>query len=125
VQRLIDGVIDYLPNPSEVPESGHHPKDEEEKLTRPHDDTAPFSALVFKVVNDTHGDLTYMRIYSGKLEKGSRVLNPGNGKREIASAASSRCTPRTARPSTRSAPATSSPSSASRTRSRATRSATR
>ncbi|MEO0513358.1 MAG: elongation factor G [Planctomycetota bacterium] len=83
VQRLIDGVIDYLPSPGEVPEvQGENPRDAEEKLTRPHDDTAPFSALVFKVVNDTHGDLTYMRVYSGTLQKGSRVLNPGNGKRE-------------------------------------------
>jgi elongation factor G len=44
VQRLIDGVIDYLPNPQEVPEvQGTDPKDEDVKLTRPHDDTAPFS----------------------------------------------------------------------------------
>jgi len=86
VQRLIDGVIDYLPNPQEVPPmKGSDPKDEANKLTRPHNDDAPFSALVFKVVNDTHGDLTYMRIYSGKLVKGTRTLNPVNGKREIAS----------------------------------------
>lgn len=86
VQRLLDGVIDYLPNPQEVPEvQGVHPKDPDEKLTRPHDDSAPFSALVFKVVSDTHGDLTYARVYSGTLPKGSRVLNPVNGKREIAS----------------------------------------
>ncbi|MHA7813076.1 MAG: elongation factor G [Phycisphaerales bacterium] len=86
VQRLIDAVIDFLPNPQEVPEvQGTDPKDKEVKLSRPHDDTAPFSGLVFKVVSDTHGDLTYVRVYSGKLEKGTRVLNPGNGKREIAS----------------------------------------
>ncbi|MEO1717768.1 MAG: elongation factor G [Planctomycetota bacterium] len=83
VQRLIDGVIDFLPSPSEVPDvQGENPRDAEEKLTRPHSDDAGFSALVFKVVNDAHGDLTYMRIYSGKLTKGSRVLNPGNGKKE-------------------------------------------
>jgi elongation factor G len=86
VQRLLDGVIDYLPNPTEVPEvQGVDPKDVEKKLTRPHDATAPLSALVFKVVADSHGDLTYTRIYSGTLEKGSRVLNPGNGKKEIVS----------------------------------------
>ncbi|MEO1007438.1 MAG: elongation factor G [Planctomycetota bacterium] len=86
VQRLLDGVIDYLPNPTEVPEvQGVNPKDPDEKLSRPHDAKAPFSALVFKVVADSHGDLTYTRIYSGTLEKGSRVLNPGNGKREIIS----------------------------------------
>ena len=86
VQRLLDGVIDYLPAPVEVPEvQGTDPRDPETKLTRPHTTDAPLSALVFKVVPDQHGDLTYVRIYSGKLEKGTRVLNPGNGKREIAS----------------------------------------
>ena len=83
VQRLLDGIIDYLPNPTEVPEiRGTNPKNKEESLTRPHDANAPFSALVFKVVSDTHGDLTYARIYSGTLPRGSRVLNPGNGKKE-------------------------------------------
>ncbi len=86
VQRLLDGVVDYLPAPIEVPEvQGTDPRDPEIKLTRPHTTDAPLSALVFKVVPDQHGDLTYVRIYSGKLEKGTRVLNPGNGKREIAS----------------------------------------
>jgi elongation factor G len=86
VQRLIDAVIDYLPAPTEVEEvQGVDPKDPETKLSRAHDVNAPFAALVFKVVSDTHGDLTYMRIYSGSLEKGTRVLNPGNNKREIAS----------------------------------------
>ena len=86
VQRLLDGVIDYLPNPTEVPEvEGTDPKDAETKLTRPHDKDAPFSGLVFKVVNDQHGDLTYTRIYSGTLPKGSRMLNPVNGKKEVIS----------------------------------------
>jgi len=83
VQRLLDGVIDYLPNPQEVPVvEGTNPRDPEEKLSRPHDPTAPFSALVFKVVSDTHGDLTYARIYSGTLKKGTRLLNPGSNKKE-------------------------------------------
>ena len=86
VQRLIDGVIEFLPDPTQVPEvRGLNPKDPDEKITRPHDIAAPFSALVFKVVSDAHGDLTYARIYSGRLDKGNRVLNPVNGKREIAS----------------------------------------
>jgi elongation factor G len=86
VQRLLDGVIDYLPNPTEVPEiQGTDPRDKNAHLTRPNDPNAPFSALVFKVVSDQHGDLTYARIYSGRIEKGSRCLNPGNGKREIVS----------------------------------------
>ncbi|MEM6552715.1 MAG: elongation factor G [Planctomycetota bacterium] len=86
VQKLLDGVIDYLPDPTEVPETeGTDPKDAEKRLTRPHDENAPLSALVFKIVNDAHGDLTYVRVYSGKLEKGTRVLNSNNGKKEIVS----------------------------------------
>jgi len=86
VQRLLDGVIDYLPCPTEVPDvQGTDVKDKDKELTRPHDSDAPFAALVFKVVSDVHGDLTYIRIYSGTLEKGSRVLNSCNGKREIIS----------------------------------------
>jgi elongation factor G len=86
VQKLLDAVIDYLPTPTEKSEvQGVDPLDKTKTLTRPHDDSAPFSALVFKVVNDIHGDLTYMRIYSGKLEKGMRVINPGNNKKELAS----------------------------------------
>ena len=83
VQRILDSVIQYLPNPTECPDvEGVDPKDPSVKLSRPHTDTAPFSALVFKVVADVAGTLTYIRVYSGKLEKGMRVLNPGNGKRE-------------------------------------------
>src|SRR5262249_46355863 len=83
VQLLLDGVIDSLPTPPEVPPlEGIDPDDKTKHLTRPHSEDAPFSALVFKVVSDSHGDLTYIRIYSGKLDKGSRVLNPGNGKKE-------------------------------------------
>ena len=86
VQRLIDAVIEFLPNPQEVPEvQGTDPRDKTVELKRPHNDDAPFSGLVFKVVSDTHGDLTYVRVYSGKLVKGTRTLNPGNNKREIAS----------------------------------------
>ena len=83
VQRLIDAVIHFLPNPTEVPAiSGTDPRDPDIKLERPPTEDAPFAALVFKVVNDTHGDLTYCRVYSGNLPKGSRILNPGNNKKE-------------------------------------------
>jgi len=86
VQRMIDAVIDYLPNPTEVPEvQGTGVRDKTKKITRPSDPDAPFAALVFKVVSDSHGDLTYTRVYSGSLEKGSRALNSNNGKREIIS----------------------------------------
>jgi elongation factor G len=83
IQLLLNAVIEYLPNPTEVPPvEGVDPRDKHKKLTRPHSADAPFSALVFKVVSDTHGDLTYIRVYSGKIDKGTRVLNPGNDKKE-------------------------------------------
>ncbi len=83
IQRLLDGVTMFLPSPLEVGEvQGTDPRDKNSAMTRPADPKAPFSALVFKVVADTHGDLTYMRVYSGTLERGTRVLNPGNGKKE-------------------------------------------
>jgi len=83
VQRLLDGVVHYLPSPSEVPEvRGVDPKDPKKQLTRPHDPRAPLAALVFKVVSDSHGDLSYVRVYSGTLRKGERVLNPNANKRE-------------------------------------------
>jgi elongation factor G len=83
VQRLIDGVIDYLPSPLDMPPiKGHDAKDPEKIIERHPDPAEPFCGLVFKIVNDQHGDLTYVRIYSGTLEKGSRVLNSNRGKRE-------------------------------------------
>jgi elongation factor G len=86
VQMLLDNIVRYLPAPTEKPEvEGTDPRNKDKRMTRPHDPAAPFSALVFKVVADTHGDLTYMRVYSGKLAKGQRLVNPGNDKRELAS----------------------------------------
>ncbi len=83
VQRLLDGVVDYLPNPTQVPPIvGVEPKNRKEHATRPSSEDEPFAALVFKVVNDAHGDLTYARVYSGVFKRGSRLLNPGNDRRE-------------------------------------------
>src|SRR3954466_3149507 len=83
VQRLLDGVIDYLPSPTDLPPIiGHDPKDPEKEIERKSSPDEPFCGLAFKIVNDQHGDLTYVRVYSGKLEKGSRVLNANRGKRE-------------------------------------------
>jgi elongation factor G len=83
VQLLLDAVVDFLPSPTEKPEvQGTDPSDKDVAMTRPHDPKAPFAALVFKVVSDKHGDLTYIRVYSGTLAKGTRLLNPGNGKKE-------------------------------------------
>ncbi|QOJ16625.1 MAG: elongation factor G [Phycisphaeraceae bacterium] len=83
IQRLLNGVVEYLPNPTEVPAiEGTDPRDKEKKLTRRVSVDEPFCGLVFKVVSDSHGDLTYIRVYSGTLKRGSRVLNAGNEKKE-------------------------------------------
>ncbi len=83
IQRLLDGVIDYLPNPTEVPEiHGVDVRHKDKVLTRPHNAEAPMAALVFKIVSDAHGDLTYVRIYSGRIDRGSRVLNANNSRKE-------------------------------------------
>ena len=76
VQLLLDGVVDYLPSPLDLPPvKGIHPKTGEE-ITRPADDSAPFSALAFKLQTDPYvGQLTYFRVYSGVLKAGSYVLN--------------------------------------------------
>src|ERR671926_1024423 len=83
VQPLLDGVIDYLPSPLDVPPvHGIDPKTEQE-LTRPASLEAPFSALAFKVMSDPFvGKLTYFRVYSGKVKAGDRVLNTTTGKTE-------------------------------------------
>ncbi|MHB1242967.1 MAG: elongation factor G [Gaiellaceae bacterium] len=83
VQPLLDGVIDYLPSPLDVPSiQGIDPKTEAE-VSRDADPNAPFSALAFKVMSDPFvGKLTYFRVYSGTLKAGDRVLNTTNGKTE-------------------------------------------
>src|SRR3954447_24809693 len=83
VQRLLDGVIDYLPSPKDLPPIiGHDPRDPDKEIVRPLTPEEPFCGLAFKIVSDQHGDLTYVRVYSGRLEKGSRVLNSTRNKRE-------------------------------------------
>ncbi len=83
VQRLLDAVALYLPSPLDKPPIvGHHPKKGTEVVRRP-DPDEPFCGLVFKITNDAHGDLSFVRIYSGKLKAGgSRPLNPGKDKKE-------------------------------------------
>ncbi len=74
VQLLLDAVVNYLPAPVDVPPiQGLLPNGKE--AVRPSDDSAPFSALAFKVMSDPYGKLTFVRMYSGVLEKGSYVLN--------------------------------------------------
>ncbi len=76
IQLLMDAVCYYLPNPLERPPvKGRNPKKNKEEIRKP-DPKEPFAGLVFKIVADTHGDLYYLRIYSGTLKANSRVLNP-------------------------------------------------
>jgi elongation factor G len=84
VQPLLDAVIAYLPAPTDVPAiDGFKPGDESVKIERHPDATEPFSALAFKIAADPHlGRLTYIRLYSGKLEAGSTVLNSTKGRKE-------------------------------------------
>jgi elongation factor G len=84
VQPMLDAVIDYLPNPLDVPPvEGGNPRDEEQRLTRNPDPAEPFSALAFKVVSHPFfGRLTYIRVYSGKVDGGSGVVNSTKGKKE-------------------------------------------
>jgi elongation factor G len=83
VQPLLDGVIDYLPSPLDVPPiHGIDPRTEHELSRRPALDE-PFSALAFKVMSDPYvGKLTYIRVYSGQMKQGDRVLNTTTGKSE-------------------------------------------
>jgi elongation factor G len=83
VQPLIDAIVEYLPSPLDIPPvRGHRPGDGKE-ITRPPEDDAPLSALVFKIVTDPYvGRLAYFRVYSGKITKGSQVHNSTKGQRE-------------------------------------------
>ncbi len=83
VQPLLDGVVDYLPSPADIPPvKGIHPHTGHEVLRAAEDD-APMSALVFKIVSDPYvGRLAYIRVYSGKISQGSMVFNPTKDRRE-------------------------------------------
>ena len=84
IQRLLDAVIDFLPSPLDIPSvNGIDPKNSDIELSRETNEKAPFSALAFKIMTDPYvGRLTYLRVYSGLLKKGSYVYNPNIGKRE-------------------------------------------
>lgn len=83
VQPLLDAVVDYMPSPEDVGDvKGEDPKTGSE-IRRHCDDDEPFSGLAFKIMNDQFvGSLTFVRVYSGKLESGSYILNTGKGKKE-------------------------------------------
>ncbi|RKQ32349.1 elongation factor G [Oceanobacillus halophilus] len=83
VQLMLDGVLDYLPAPTDVPPIEGIVPGTEEKVTRPSSDKEPFSALAFKVMTDPYvGKLTFFRVYSGTLDSGSYVKNSVKDKRE-------------------------------------------
>ena len=83
VQAVLDGVIEYLPAPDEVPAIKGVLEDEETEETRPSSDGEPFASLAFKIATDPFvGNLTYFRVYSGVLRSGDQVYNPVKGKRE-------------------------------------------
>ena len=83
VQELLDAIVDYMPSPLDKKGiGGINPKTDEEDF-RPADDNAPFSALAFKIATDPYvGKLCFFRVYSGKIEKGTTVLNSTKGVRE-------------------------------------------
>jgi elongation factor G len=83
VQRLLDGVLAYLPSPLDKPDLvGHKPSDEKKKILVQCDRNDSLVALAFKITSDVHGDLSFLRIYQGTLKSGSRVLNANRNKRE-------------------------------------------
>jgi elongation factor G len=84
VQPMLDAVIDYLPNPLDVPATeARDPRDEEKIILRHPDASEPFAALAFKVaVHPFFGRLTYVRVYSGRLDSGAQVINSTKGKKE-------------------------------------------
>ncbi len=84
VQPLLDAVIDFLPSPIDVGAvTGLDPRDESKTDTREPKESEPFAALAFKIASDPHlGKLTYLRVYSGRLESGSTVINVTKGRKE-------------------------------------------
>ncbi|MFF4773193.1 elongation factor G [Microtetraspora fusca] len=84
VQPLLDAIVAYLPAPTDIPAfQGHAVGNEDQVVERHADPEEPFAALAFKIMSDQHlGKLTYIRIYSGKLETGTGVINSTKGKKE-------------------------------------------
>ena len=84
VQPMLDGVVDYLPSPLDIPDvPGFRPGHEDEADSRKASEKEPFAALAFKIaVHPFYGKLTYIRVYSGKVEQGVQVYNATKGKKE-------------------------------------------
>jgi len=111
VQRMLDGVIDFMPSPIDIPPVPGTDDDDKPTERRAADDEK-FAALAFKLMTDPYvGQLTFVRVYSGVLKSATRSTTR-SAARKSASAASCRCTPTSAKRSRRSWPATSLPASA-------------
>jgi elongation factor G len=83
VQPLLDGVVDFLPSPTEVPDVKGVKPESEEVESRPSNDEAPAAALAFKIMTDPFvGSLTFVRVYSGVITTGTQILNSVKGQRE-------------------------------------------
>lgn len=84
VQPLLDAIVDYLPSPVDIPAmEGHVPGKEDQVVERHADENEPFAALAFKIMTDQFfGRLTYIRVYSGRLDAGTQVLNVTKGRKE-------------------------------------------
>ncbi len=83
VQLLLDGVIMYLPNPTEVVNEGHDQDKGEEKVVIESDATKPFIGLAFKLQQDKYGQLTYFRVYQGSVTSGDTIYNISNENRKV------------------------------------------
>lgn len=84
VQRLLDGVVDYLPSPLDLPPvTGHPPRETDVEVVRKADTDQPFAALAFKIATDPYvGRLTFARVYSGQISKGDSVMNASTENKE-------------------------------------------
>jgi elongation factor G len=83
VQLLLDGVIHYLPNPTEVVNEAHDQTNAEQKIVVDSDSTKPFVGLAFKLQQDKYGQLTYFRVYQGKVAAGDTIFNTSNEMRKV------------------------------------------
>jgi elongation factor G len=83
VQLLLDAVVYYLPNPSEVVNEGHDQNNAEQKIVIDSDSSKPFVGLAFKLQQDKYGQLTYFRIYQGQVTTGDTIFNTSNEMRKV------------------------------------------
>jgi len=83
VQLLLDAVVAFLPNPTEVKNEGHDQNNNEEKIVIDSDPTKPFVGLAFKLQQDKYGQLTYFRVYQGSVTSGDTIYNTSNEMRKV------------------------------------------